>query len=46
MTGKIKIIFVKCRNGYSHPETSNLTEGKKCNECNEINCMFRSEDAN
>jgi hypothetical protein len=35
--------MIKCANGYEHPETKDLKEGKKCEECNELNCMFREQ---
>jgi hypothetical protein len=34
----------KCENGYIHPYKEGLTEGMKCNECNEKECMFRSSN--
>ena len=35
-------MIVKCSNGYEHPETKDLKEGKKCEECNEKECVFRT----
>jgi hypothetical protein len=36
--------FIKCLNGYTHPEKEGIKENQKCSECKEKECMFRDGD--